>query len=47
MATNRYLALTMAGLLVTVSLAACHNTMRGAGEDVERMGETMQENSHN
>ena len=36
------LALT-ALFIATASLSACHNTWQGAGEDVEQMGEKMQD----
>ena len=35
------LALTLGG--ATVALSACENTWRGAGQDVENVGEEMQD----
>lgn len=33
-------------LLASVSLGACTNTMHGAGQDIERAGEEVQDAAH-
>ncbi len=39
--------LTLSTLLVSaLSLAACNNTIRGAGEDIERAGEAIQKSTN-
>jgi predicted small secreted protein len=43
----RYLMLVAVAILALGSLSACRNTLDGAGEDVENMGENMQEASQN
>lgn len=42
MKNNQLFVLTLA-IIATLGLSACHNTWHGAGQDVERMGETMQD----
>ena len=43
----RYLMLFAVAILALGTLPACRNTLDGAGEDVENMGENMQEASQN
>jgi len=40
----RPLVLTLAAFAVMAPLAACSNTVHGAGEDIENAGETVQRN---
>lgn len=41
---KKILTLTLSGLLIAGSLAACQNTVHGAGEDIENAGESIQSN---
>ncbi len=40
---NKTMILTILALLVSAPLAACSNTVHGAGEDIERAGENVQD----
>lgn len=40
--STRFLALTLLGL-ATLGTAACTNTLDGAGQDIERAGQKVQE----
>jgi len=44
MKNNNLLILTLAAI-ATLGLTACGNTWHGAGQDVENMGEEMQDSS--
>lgn len=44
---KKYLILALTAVMAVGSLTACENTMRGAGQDVERAGENMQRNAGN
>lgn len=44
MKTNKFFILTIA-LLSVLSVSACGNTWHGAGQDVENVGEEMQDSS--
>lgn len=39
---KKHLIMIMSALLLTASLAACQNTVHGAGEDIENAGEAVQ-----
>jgi predicted small secreted protein len=45
--TLRHLMIAVAVLVALGSLSACRNTLEGAGQDVENMGENMQDAAHN
>jgi len=44
---KKYLVLMMTAGIALGSLAACENTVHGAGEDIERAGENIQRNTTN
>ena len=41
---KKNLVLIMSAVLLTASLAACQNTVHGAGEDIEKAGKAVQKN---
>lgn len=43
--TPRFLALTLLAVS-TIGMSACTNTLDGAGRDIERAGEKVQETAH-
>ena len=40
---KKFMTLTLGLLLAATALSGCQNTWHGAGEDVENMGERMQD----
>ncbi len=41
---KKHLIFALSALLVAGTLGACQNTVHGAGEDIERAGESVQRN---
>lgn len=40
---KKFMMMAIAGTLMAGSLAACQNTVHGAGQDIENAGEAVQE----
>jgi predicted small secreted protein len=41
---KKFMIMAFAAVVATASLAACQNTLHGAGQDIENAGESVQEN---